>query len=266
MLTDLSLLQSHLGPVDHLMDITLDPIPETPTDKLDLLKLRRKVKDSVLSCDRCALADGCKAPVPYDGPSGGLFVALGEAPGPREDRQGKPFIGKSGQMLRRHMESVGIDSDNVMYMNMVSCFPNTAGSIKTPSDREVKACRRNLSAQLKISGTKYILLVGATATRAFFPELDLSIVAGDVFFKNPYVCMPIYHPAAALRGRRDIGKKIKEDLDKWSFIVRGELPEILTLRTQCVKCRGTVSWYDPNGVPYCIQHKVKINRKKRRKR
>lgn len=239
----------------------------------DLTMQRLRVKRQIMDCRACELVDGCQGPVPFSWPTaehlarpvrpGGdvaaaplpSFLALGEAPGPSEDSRGRPFIGRSGQVLRGLMLDVGLDPDAVMWGNTVSCWPKVGRKTRKPTITEMQSCRHNLEAQLSVA-PRYVLLVGGTSLSAFRGDLKVSSSRGKVYvWMDRYIVMPIYHPASILRKHSEIIRsQTLDDLERWKNIVNEEVPWSMCLDTLCIKCGGWMSYYDRDGVPYCTEH------------
>src|SRR5436309_1086773 len=116
------------------------------------IQARLAVRSAVATCTRCSLAEGCSGPIPFRGPTTSSplsghrtkIAIIGEAPGRIEDATRKPFVGPSGQLAEQWLAKVGIDGESVAWLNAVSCFPN-----RSPTAREVLACKENLLAQLQ---------------------------------------------------------------------------------------------------------------------
>ena len=111
-------------------------------------------------CQKCSLRAYASKPVVGSGSMElGLFV-VGEAPGKVEDREGHNFIGPSGAILRRAIETI-TSAERVYYANSVCCFPGA--EVKTPTESHVEACRPRLLFQLRTVQPRAILLVGKIA-------------------------------------------------------------------------------------------------------
>lgn len=236
-------------------------------DPTTMAKLRGLVTRQVSSCTACGLVCGMPhGPVPYTGPSDGLFTAIGEGPGPDESRLGAPFVGRSGKLLRAMLSQVHIGWDQVLRANVVSCWPKTTDGkgTRAPSDAEARACRENLLSQVGIGNAPFVLLVGGTALRAVRPDLKVSKIHGMIFLwtmVDPLTgsnlwsnwVMPILHPAAILR-QRVLKEPTIQDLKLWADIVKGEMDPAMCLSDGCVVCNDFLSHYDPDGVGYCEKH------------
>lgn len=229
-----------------------------PAGNLPAVSTLARTRGRVLACEACGLRDGCSSPVPYSWPTQNListpkFIVVGEGPGGEEDRRGEPFVGRSGQLLRRMFKEAGLD--DYALCNVVSCFPHESkAKARPPTDEEMQSCRSNLLSQLDTLCSPYVLLAGTTALSAFRSDLKISNVHGEVFvWLGRFLVMPVYHPAYILR---NIAMKsvTMGDLERWKGVVGEELPWSMYLGERCVRCSAYYSDYDPDGVPYCFDH------------
>ncbi len=229
--------------------------PEDP-DRVARAKYRGRIYRQVFGCRRCELHKTCKAPVPFRGPASARFIVCGEAPGPDEDKVGRPFVGRSGKLLDALLTDAGFDpSSDVFYTNTVSCFPNYEGKIHAPSDNETKACRHNLLDQLEAAYLPFVVLAGGRALNAFRSDLQVTTHHGQVFVWNDrFLVMPIFHPAAALRGNSGYKKLIREDLERWNHILSSGDDPLTYLGDVCYKCKTEATRWDRDGVPMCESH------------
>ena len=121
------------------------------------------------------------------------IVIVGEAPGKNEVTQGKPFVGKAGQIARRALSEEGIDPNRCSWMNAVHCRP--AGN-KTPSDKIIQLCgKRNLLPGLSALDPKVVILVGASSFSLFFPRKELNKSRGNFRRQGKFTFLPTFHPA-----------------------------------------------------------------------
>lgn len=158
-----------------------------------------KVKQDCLNCQKCPLAKTRTNVVFSDGKPNSNIVLIGEAPGANEDLQGKPFVGRAGQLLDKIFESVGLSREKDIYIcNTLKCRPPEN---RDPLPSEKEACRNYLDAQLNILKPKIILLCGRVALTSFLPNVaSISKVRGKWFDgPNGSKMMPIFHPSYLLR-------------------------------------------------------------------
>jgi DNA polymerase len=146
-------------------------------------------------------------------------MIVGEAPGANEDIEGRPFVGRSGQLLQSLLASYGFSDEDYHICNICKCRPPQN---RRPEPSEISACKRLLAMQFRLVRPKVILLCGSTAYEGFFGQkVKMGDVRGRFIENNGYYIMTTYHPAYALR---DPKQKIPiyEDMGK----VRAKLEEL----------------------------------------
>ncbi len=130
-------------------------LPEEPADKAAALAV---IADEARACTACILHGSRQNAVPGTGhPDAGL-VLIGEAPGAVEDRQGLPFVGRSGQLFTDILKAIGFARDDVFICNTLKCRP--PGN-RDPERSEVEACEAYLRRQLDVIRPRLILCLGA---------------------------------------------------------------------------------------------------------
>jgi uracil-DNA glycosylase family 4 len=149
-------------------------------------------------CQRCGLAPTRTHVVVSRGNPQASIMIIGEGPGQQEDEQGKPFVGKSGQLLDKILAAVRFDSEKDVYIcNVVKCRP--PGN-RTPTTDEVTACKGYLLEQIRLIDPKIILLTGTTAMKGLTGEKrGITKIRGQWIEWEGRLCMPIFHPAYLLR-------------------------------------------------------------------
>jgi DNA polymerase len=164
----------------------------SPADRI------RRQEEMLQGCRRCRLGEGRTTIVFGSGnPAAGLVV-IGEGPGADEDAQGKPFVGRAGQLLTKMLESVAIDREWDAYvMNVVKCRP--PGN-RAPEADEIEACGQFLTAQLETIQPQVILTLGSVATQAMLETREpIGKLRGRVHQYGAAVLVPTFHPAFLLR-------------------------------------------------------------------
>ena len=148
-------------------------------------------------CDECPLI-GAKC-VPGAGPTKCKVVVVGEAPGVTEARKGVPFVGASGELLRRTLHGYGVSNDDIYITNAVLCHPDRN---KLPP-AAVSFCRGRLLDEIASREPTTILVLGNTATHALLGDVgSITKVRGRQFSATELpgvVVVPTLHPAAVLR-------------------------------------------------------------------
>jgi DNA polymerase len=163
------------------------------------------------TCTRCGLADGRTQVVFGAGDPDADLLFVGEGPGAEEDRQGLPFVGRSGQLLDRLLlEELGITRDACYIANVVKCRP--PGN-RDPKPDEIAACRPWLAAQIEHIRPRVVVTLGNFATRTLLDtKTGITRLRGQAYPFGDAVLIPTFHPAAALRGGGEPMAKMRADL------------------------------------------------------
>jgi len=156
------------------------------------------IKESIASCKNCGLCQGRKTTVPGEGNGNSpdiLFV--GEGPGAEEDAQGRPFVGKAGQLLDRMIEAMGYRREDVFITNVVKCRPP---SNRKPLPEEMEMCLPYLRQQIKLIKPKVIVGLGASAMEGLLGKpVRISRIRGIWQEYEGIRLMPTFHPSYLLR-------------------------------------------------------------------
>jgi uracil-DNA glycosylase len=147
------------------------------------------------------LAESAKDIVPGEGKAEAAVLLIGEAPGFNEQQQRRPFVGRSGQLLRKTLEEVGLPPAEVYIANIVKARPPDN---RDPLPAEIKAYKPYLDSEIAIIQPKLIVTLGRFSMAKFLPDAYISQVHGRLhkvtWQGKPLYVLPMYHPAAALRG------------------------------------------------------------------
>jgi DNA polymerase len=156
-----------------------------------------ELADQVADCTRCQLHSGRTQTVFGTGSSDADLVLIGEAPGVEEDRQGLPFVGRSGQLLTEILRAIGFAREEVYICNILKCRPPEN---RDPDRAEVTACEQYLQQQLEIIEPKLILCLGRVAAQTLLgTRATLGALRDTVHFYAGIPVMATFHPAALLR-------------------------------------------------------------------
>jgi len=156
----------------------------------------KDVRPEGANCDKCGLREFPY--VPGYGPDTAGLVIVGEAPGDTEVLEGKPFVGRAGQLLNRVLEEVGLDRSTCYISNACLCRPVPH---RAPRTAEIKACRERLLREVRERLPRVVVAMGNAAVYALLGRYNMGDVHGTVNWSadvNAYV-VPTYHPAAVLR-------------------------------------------------------------------
>lgn len=162
-------------------------------------------------CTRCGLCEGRTQVVNTFGNLNARLMFVGEAPGADEDAQGKPFVGRAGQLLTKIIEAIGMKREDVLIGNVNRCRP--PGN-RQPTLEEAAICRPFLFREIAAVKPDVIVVMGNTALRNLLEVREgITRVRGKFQDFRGIKVMPTFHPAYLLR---DPSKKREtwEDLKK----------------------------------------------------
>ena len=173
----------------------------------------------VAECRKCRLWECRSHVVPGEGNPAARIMFIGEGPGQEEDRLGRPFVGRSGELLTRMIHAIGLERSEVYICNVVKCRPPQN---RDPEPDEAAACLNYLRAQVALVRPQIVVLLGRIACK--YTLNDQAFVSrdhGQWYERKGVWFMPTYHPSALLR---DPSKKREawEDFQK----IRDKLREL----------------------------------------
>ena len=177
-------------------------------------------------CTRCPLSGGRTTVVFGTGDPAADLMFVGEGPGAEEDRQGLPFVGRSGKLLDELLaQEVGLPRSAVYIANVVKCRPPEN---RDPEPEEIAACRPYLQRQVELVAPRVLVTLGNFATKLLLDTKDgITKLRGRRYaWGDGVVLVPTYHPAALLRGGSERVAEARADLvrARLSLIEAMELP------------------------------------------
>lgn len=161
------------------------------------------LRQKISACERCALHETRTQTVPGEGDPDADIMFIGEAPGRNEDRQGKPFVGRAGEIFDRLLDSVELSRDDIYLCNILKCRPPNN---RNPLVTEIRACVGSLDLQIEIVEPRVIGTLGNFATMYILekfgvPLQKISELAGtQIPVESPFGpkhIVPLFHPAVA---------------------------------------------------------------------
>jgi len=181
---------------------------EDPEKRRELEELRLAIEE----CHRCPLGETRNKFVFGEGRSDARLMFVGEAPGREEDRQGRPFVGRAGQLLTRMIKAMGLDRRDVFIGNILKCRPPEN---RTPTLAEMAVCLPYIMQQIRIIRPEIVCALGATALKGLLrdPRASISRMRGKFINWEGLKLMPTYHPAYLLRSPGE-KRKSWEDVQK----------------------------------------------------
>ena len=155
------------------------------------------VSADLAGCTRCKLCQGRKTIVLGEGNPKARLMFVGEGPGEQEDLQGRPFVGRAGQLLDKMIEAMGLSREQVFIANVVKCRP--PGN-RNPEPDEITACSPFLHRQVDVIRPEVIVALGKFAAQTLLQtEERISSLRGKFKTYRGAKLMPTWHPAYLLR-------------------------------------------------------------------
>lgn len=159
------------------------------------------LKNEISKIKNCDLKKNASKIVFSDGSYNARIMIIGEGPGANEDKEGKPFVGRAGQLLDKMLASISIDRDNVYITNVVNYRPPEN---RKPTEEEINRYLPFLIKHIEIIDPKILILLGSTALNSLMgKEIVISKARGKWVQKNfgkskPFV-IASFHPAFLMR-------------------------------------------------------------------
>jgi len=151
-----------------------------------------------------------------EGSSEADIFFIGEAPGLKEEQLARPFVGRSGQLLTRTIEGLGLSRNDVYISNIVKRRPPDN---RDPLPLEIEAYKPYLQKQIEIIKPKIIVTLGRFSFNYFMPDRKISLDQGKTFKISNFLLIPMFHPAAALRSTKTL-KKFQKSFQKLPSILK----------------------------------------------
>ncbi len=200
--------------------------PATPgrAQKIALLEAMNQKEVSV--CRKCPLCETRSLTVFGEGDVDAAVMFIGEGPGANEDRTGRPFVGRAGQLLDKMIAGMGFTRQQVYIANIVKCRACIVGppvQDRAPNPEEVEACSQYLERQVDIIHPKVIVTLGLPAAKHILQSNStMGRLRGMWHQWRGIKVMPTYHPAYILRVYshdtpekvRDVREQVWSDLKK----------------------------------------------------
>ena len=184
------------------------------------------------SCIKCGLHEDCITP--FMEPSGVVapnIIIVGEAPGKDEDKDGEPFVGRSGRLLRNTLNEVGV-SKEVMFTNIVRCRP--PGN-KTPTKKTINLCKHFTIYDIDKHKPEQVWLMGGSPLFGVLGESGITSWNGVIVNKFDITYLPLFHPSYILRDDSHLDEWLEgmlkavdghEGVEKFHRIIPRTLDEI----------------------------------------
>lgn len=188
-----------------------------PKSSLAQLETKERMEDiwrDLRDCKRCGLCEGRTQVVNTHGNHQARLMFVGEAPGADEDAQGKPFVGRAGQLLTKIIEAIGFKREEVLIGNVNRCRP--PGN-RQPTLEEAAICRPFLFREIAAVQPEVIVVMGNTAVRNLLEAREgITRIRGKFQDFRGIKVMPTFHPAYLLRDpskKRETWEDLKQVRD-----------------------------------------------------
>lgn len=158
----------------------------------EVLNLHQEIE----RCRRCPLWKTRRNAVPGEGSAAAKVMFVGEAPGAREDESGRPFVGRSGDLLTELLAEIGFSRNDVFITSVLKSRPPKN---RPPTKFEIDACYPYLQKQFELIAPSVIVLLGSVAVLAVIGPWKMSDCHGRFHEGAGRIFFMTYHPAAALR-------------------------------------------------------------------
>ncbi len=147
-------------------------------------------------CKACRLHEGTTNGVPGAGDPNAEIMFIGEGPGFHEDKQGLPFVGRSGNYLEKMLKLINLRREDVFIANVVKHRPPDN---RDPLPDEMAACKPYLDRQIEVIDPLVIVTLGRFSMARYFPNGKITQIHGKPRFEGGRAFYPLFHPAAVLR-------------------------------------------------------------------
>ncbi|UCG79515.1 MAG: uracil-DNA glycosylase [Nitrospirota bacterium] len=159
------------------------------------------MKDGIGDCRRCRLSETRTNIVFGEGDPDCEIMFIGEGPGADEDMQGRPFVGRAGQVLTSLINKMGFEREEVYIANIVKCRPPDN---RNPHSDEAESCLPFLKRQIEVISPKVIMVMGNVALQNLLdPDMRITKVRGKFQDLFGIKVMPTFHPSYLMRNPKD---------------------------------------------------------------
>ncbi|MCX8205624.1 MAG: type-4 uracil-DNA glycosylase [Candidatus Micrarchaeota archaeon] len=183
-----------------------------------------EISAQVKACEKCQLCKSRTNAVPGEGSPHAKIMLVGEAPGENEDLQGRPFVGRAGQLLNEMLAEIGLRRENVFITNIVKCRP--PGN-RDPLPEEKAICSPYLDMQIECIQPKIIVCLGRHSAEYLFTRYGIEFPGITLARGKPYkvdslfghfTLFPVYHPAATIYNQQ-LRPVLRADFQKLQKLV-----------------------------------------------
>lgn len=183
------------------------PSNKSQSEILNMEAIRGELGD----CQRCKLHRTRRSIVFGEGNIHARLMLIGEGPGNDEDVQGRPFVGKAGQLLTKILQSIGVDREEVYIANIIKCRPPQN---RNPEPDEIESCYPFLFKQIQAIRPRIICALGTFSAQTLLrTDVKITALRGKAYDFSGIQLFPTYHPAYLLRNpekKREVWEDMKQ--------------------------------------------------------
>jgi uracil-DNA glycosylase family 4 len=175
-----------------------------------------EVQKELGDCQRCKLHRTRRTIVFGEGNEKSSLMFIGEGPGYDEDVQGRPFVGKAGQLLTKILQSINLSREEVYIANIIKCRPPQN---RNPEPDEIQSCNPFLMKQIRVIQPKIICALGTFSAQTLLKtDTKITALRGKLFDLEGIKVIPTYHPAFLLRNP-ERKREVWEDMKKIAELI-----------------------------------------------
>jgi len=193
-------------PVARVADAAATPVPAAQ-DSFDPVAIAQVAADAaqdleglraaLAAFEHCELKRGARNLVFSDGAPGARVMIVGEAPGRDEDMQGKPFVGRAGQLLDNMLAAIGLSRQDSVYITNV--LPWRPPQNRDPKPEEIAMMQPFLARHIALAAPDVLMVMGNHACQALLGKRGITRLRGDWTQAHGRAALPMFHPAYLLR-------------------------------------------------------------------
>jgi uracil-DNA glycosylase family 4 len=193
---ELNILQRRMSQENLFSQLTAEGTAQ-PADDLQRYKTLKELYEATKDCQKCRLGRTRKNYVFGEGNEHAKVMLIGEAPGADEDEQGRPFVGRSGELLNKILSAIKFSREEVYIANIIKSRPPNN---RNPEPDEIQACLPYLIRQIELIRPKIILALGKVAANTLLGNSHtMNALRGKLHRWRNIDVIVTYHPAALLR-------------------------------------------------------------------
>ena len=209
-------LKSYL---EYLKGMGIENLPfserDTSSPSSPMARTLEEVRKELGDCQRCKLHRTRRTLVFGEGNEKARLMLIGEGPGYDEDVQGRPFVGRAGQLLTKILQSIGLQREEVYIANIIKCRPPQN---RNPEPDEIQSCYPFLMNQIQAIQPRIICALGTFAAQTLLhTDAKITTLRGRFFDLAGIKVLPTYHPAYLLRSperKREVWEDMKQ-ISEW---------------------------------------------------